>query len=144
MNKIINWTRLSVLTAATALTLALSATAHAQNEGTAKGGAQKLMMGRPLKQEADFAKVKNGDIVTSTCPMCKTTSYKRIDTAKGGAALHESGKAQCPGCDSMAADGQVKHACKKCGADMICCVIPGHDADGHKHDGHKKDDHKQE
>ena len=132
MKKMINWTRLTILASVASVVLGMAGAAYAQNEGTAKGGGQKLMQAKPLKR--DSSAVKSGDIVISTCPMCKTTSYKRIDTAKGGGgALSETGKGACPACEGKASGtGEMKHVCKMCGAEMICCVIPAKDTEGHK------------
>lgn len=136
MKKMIHWTRFAILTSVTALLLGMGGAAYAQNEGSAKGGGQKLMQAKILKTSKDHAGLKNGDIVVSTCAHCKTTSYKRIDTAKGGAsALNESGKGGCPACGAKASSsGEMKHTCKMCKAETVCCVIPAKDDGDHKHE----------
>jgi ribosomal protein L37AE/L43A len=111
---------------------------NAAEGNSSKGGAQLLMQSRTLKTPEDFKKVKSGDIVVSTCPMCKTTTYRRIDSAKGGAGeLGQTGHgSSCPACGAMADDDSktVKHACKTCGAEMVCAVIPGDSV--HQHGDH--------
>ena len=127
--------------------LAIAPRLMAEDAPIGKGGAQLLMQARPVKSADDGMKTKDGDIAVSTCPMCKTTSYKRIDSAKGGAGqLGQTGKgSSCPACGAMIDNDSkvMKHACKKCGAEMICVVIPAEDHHGiHAQKSNKDNDNK--
>jgi predicted RNA-binding Zn-ribbon protein involved in translation (DUF1610 family) len=126
------------------LALTVMPKVSAEDAPIGKGGAQLLMHARPLTHGASM-KVENGDIAVSTCPMCKTTSYRRIDSAKGGAGqLGQTGKgSSCPACGAIMADSDseaMKHACPKCGADMICSVIPSENHRGKHSDAHESED----
>lgn len=114
--------------------MAVSGSVQVSAQETAKGGGQKLMQAKPLTSQKEMSAARTGDLALSTCPKCKMTHYKRVETAKGGAAQLQTGKAQsCPACDGKVSDnGTAKHTCKMCGGEMICCVIPAETAAGQK------------
>ena len=128
------------------LTALITSTSVAYGQDTAKGGAQKLMQARALKSGADVQKLKAGDLVVETCPKCMMTSYKRLDGSAKGGGLATMQDSKCPACGVDMKSDNAKHMCKMCGAEMICCVIPGsvssgtgstssdhdHDDDAHK------------
>ena len=83
--------------------LGLAATlTWAQEKGTAKGGAMKLM--EPLKSQKELANVKPGDTVAVACPHCKAVWVSTVEK-KGAEQLvtFEEEKVKCPKCGSTEA-----------------------------------------
>ena len=76
--------------------------AWAQEKGTAKGGAMKLM--EPLKSKKELANVKAGDTVAVACPHCKAVWVSTVEK-KGAEQLvtFEGDKVKCPKCGSTEA-----------------------------------------
>lgn len=106
---------------------------HAQEKGSAKGGAGQLMS-KPIRTAADLATVQPGDMMVMSCPKCKNVTVRYVEPtfkamdAKDKAAIRHA----CPGCDTtVAMEGHgkakrevLKHVCQKCGSsDAFCCVV---------------------
>lgn len=74
----------------------------AQEKGTARGGATKLM--EPLKSKKDLANVKPGDTVAVACPHCKAVWVSTVEK-KGAEHLvtFEGDKVKCPKCGTTEA-----------------------------------------
>lgn len=99
--------------------------AFSQEQGTAKGGGQKLIQAKPLNSASDAQKLKDGDAVVSACSKCKMMNYTRVDrTAKGGNLGQSRNSGTCPACDVKLSGDSTKHICKMCGEEMMCSVIP--------------------
>lgn len=90
------------LVLAIALLSLFAVPAWAQEKGTAKGGATKLM--EPLKSKKDLASVKAGDTVAVACPHCKAVWVSTVEK-KGAEQLvtFEGDKVKCPKCGSTEA-----------------------------------------
>ena len=98
-----------------------------------KGG-QMVMQLAALKTVADIQKVGEGDTVIMSCPKCKSSWIKEVQsTGKGGRtnAVNVE-RHECPGCEvQITTEGVgkvskrvVKHVCKQCGSkDAFCCVL---------------------
>ena len=111
-------------------------------DGTAKGGASKLM---PVKTVGDIQGLKPGDVVVMACPMCKTVMRTRMEYPPKGAKGVETTVAihGCPGCGAKwetvghgrAKTEVVTHICSHCGSKEAFCSME------HKRD-HAKEDKK--
>jgi len=98
-------------------------------EGTAKGGATKLMS---LKTVGDIESLKTGDVVIMACAKCETVTETRIAHPPKGAGATETKVAvhKCPGCGTKwEVDGHGKaktekatHVCSHCGTKGVCAV----------------------
>ena len=92
-------------------------------DGTAKGGASKLM---PVKTVGDIQGLKPGDVVVMACPKCKTVMETRIaHPPKGAGAVETKVPVHgCPGCGAKwetvghgkAKTEVVTHVCSHCGS----------------------------
>lgn len=101
-----------------------------QEQGTAKGGGQKLIQAKPLNSASDAQKLKDGDAVVSACSKCKMMNYTRVDrTAKGGNLGQTRNSGTCPACDVKLSGDSTKHICKMCGEEMMCSVIPAENSE---------------
>lgn len=100
-------------------------------DGTAKGGATKLMS---LKTVSDVEALKTGDVVVMACAKCDTVTETRIEhPSKGAAGAVETKVAvhACPGCgNKWQVDGHGKaktekatHVCSHCGAKGAVCAV---------------------
>ena len=117
-------TTLSTIVMAAGL-LFFNTQALSQEQGTAKGGGQKLIQAKPLNSASDAQKLKDGDAVVSACSKCKMMNYTRVErTAKGGNLGQSRKSATCPACDVKLTGDSTKHICKMCGQEMMCSVIP--------------------
>jgi hypothetical protein len=104
-------------------------------EGTAKGGAAKLIQLSPIKTVADAQAAEPGDTVVMSCPKCKNSWAVIVpEPFKSGAAAEAKGvvRHECPGCTAKivtAGHGKTKtqklvHVCKNCGSDNgFCCMM---------------------
>jgi hypothetical protein len=104
-------------------------------EGTAKGGAAKLIQLKPIKTVADAQAVEPGDTVVMSCPKCKDSWMTVVPTpAKTGAVpdTKQVMRHECPGCEhkyvteghGKAKTDKLVHVCKNCGSeDAFCCVM---------------------
>ncbi len=104
-------------------------------DGTAKGGATKLIQLKPIKTVADAEAVEPGDTVVMSCPKCKDSWMTVVPTpAKTGAVPDAKSvmRHECPGCEhkfvteghGKAKTDKIVHVCKKCGSeDAFCCVM---------------------
>jgi hypothetical protein len=104
---------------------------NAQEQGSAKGGAQLLM--KPMTV-GDVNRLEPGDMVAMSCPKCKTVTVTYIDKTTKGAIKEEKAtqKHLCAGCETIIktegrgkqAKDVVVHVCKTCGSeDAFCCVM---------------------
>jgi DNA-directed RNA polymerase subunit M/transcription elongation factor TFIIS len=104
----------------------------AQEAGSARGGAQKLLPA--IKTPQDAQAVQPGDTIVMACPKCKTISYTYVEkTTRGATPETKTGaKHLCPGCETTLttkgrgkqAVEQIVHVCKKCGSkNAFCCVM---------------------
>jgi len=104
-------------------------------EGTAKGGATKLIQLKPIKTAQDLQKVEAGDTIVMSCPKCKE-SYAQVVEKSFKAVTGDQVKTVpihlCDGCNTKivrkghgkAAEDVVVHTCKACGSeDVSCCVM---------------------
>ena len=100
-------------------------------DGTAKGGATKLMS---LKTVSDIEGIKPGDVVVMACAKCETVTETRIEhPSKGASGAVETKVAahKCPGCGvKWEVDGHGKaktekatHVCSHCGAKGAVCAV---------------------
>jgi ribosomal protein S27E len=117
---------------AVAAVIVMPVNSFAQQNGSAKGGAQKLM--QPVTTMADLSAIQPGDMMVMSCPKCKnvTVSYveptfKATETKDKVTTRHT-----CPSCNNTttveghgkAKRDVVKHVCQTCGsADAFCCVL---------------------
>jgi hypothetical protein len=104
----------------------------AQEMGSAKGGAQKLMK---IQTVEDIQQIDVGDTIVMSCPKCKDT-YTQV-TEKTFKAVHPEelrtvGTHLCSSCDTKLvtkgvgkqAKDVVVHTCKMCGSkDVSCCLM---------------------
>ena len=125
MNKKMNVSAIIPTIVMTAGLFFFNTQAFSQEQGTAKGGGQKLIQAKPLNSASDAEKLKNGDAVVSACSKCKMMNYTRVDrTAKGGNLGQTRNSATCPACDVKLSGDSTKHICKMCGEEMMCSVVP--------------------
>jgi predicted RNA-binding Zn-ribbon protein involved in translation (DUF1610 family) len=99
-------------------------------DGTAKGGATKLMN---IQTVGDIEKLKPGDTVVMACPKCQTVMETRVDSSTKGAGRVESKVAVhgCPGCGAKwettgvgkAKTDKVTHVCSHCGSEGAVCAV---------------------
>lgn len=138
--------RASVLAVALATAPGFAPALPAQETGSARGGAAKLMPKtwnwwetkgsvqlRPITSAEDVAALKDGDLVAMACPKCKTITMAYAHTEKGHIQTTTTGQLHlCPGCDSrLVTEGyghqaktRLVHTCKACGStDVFCCVM---------------------
>lgn len=118
---------LAIATLAAALFTNINALAA---DGTAKGGATKLMS---LKTVGDIESLKAGDFVIMACAKCDTVTETRIAYPPKGAGATETKVAvhTCPGCSAKwEVDGHGKaktekltHVCSHCGAKGAVCAV---------------------
>jgi hypothetical protein len=119
------------ISAAVALLASAALPVHAQEKGSAKGGATLLL--KPIKATGDIEALKPGDAVVMSCPKCKTITVTYVETTKGH-VKEEKAKLEhlCPGCQTKietkgvgkGASTEVTHVCNKCGShDVMCCVL---------------------
>ena len=104
----------------------------AQEMGSAKGGAQKLMKVQTIE---DLQKVDVGDTIVMTCPKCKDT-YTQVSEKTFKAVHPEELKNVtihlCSSCETKLvtkgvgkqAKDVLVHTCKTCGSeDVSCCLM---------------------
>jgi hypothetical protein len=99
-------------------------------DGTAKGGATKLMN---IQTVGDIEKLKPGDSVVMACPKCQTVMETRVDSSPKGAGRVEGKVAVhgCPGCGAKwettgvgkAKTDKVTHVCSHCGSEGAVCAV---------------------
>jgi len=103
-------------------------------DGTARGGAAKLIQLKPIQTAEDAQAVEAGDTVVMSCPKCRN-SWMTIapEPYKTGATAPEKKvlRHECPGCSAkIVTEGHGKakttkmvHVCKNCGSeDAYCCT----------------------
>lgn len=135
--------RIAGITLAVAILALASGNLNAQEKGSAKGGATKLMELNKVKTVGDIEALKVGDTFAMACAKCETILVKEVvSTAKGAEVLAANGqptkiigKHLCPGCGSnieivghgKAKESKITHTCEKCGSDSaFCCATkPG-------------------
>lgn len=123
----------SALVVGLAAFLAPSSSAYAA-DGTAKGGAAKLIPLKPIQTVEDAQAVEPGDTVVMSCPKCRN-SWMTVAPGplKAGAAAPEMKvlRHECPGCSAKivteghgkAKTTKVVHVCNNCGSeDAYCCT----------------------
>ena len=99
-------------------------------DGTAKGGASKLMT---VKTVGDIETLKPGDVMVMACAKCETVIETRIEHPPKGAGGKETKVAVhgCPGCGAKwEAEGhgkakteKVTHICSHCGSKGAVCAV---------------------
>lgn len=95
------------LVLAIALLELVATPAWAQETGSAKGGAMKLL--EPAKSKQELAKAKPGDTVAVACPHCEAVWVSTVPQ-KGAEQL-------------VTFQGEDKVKCPKCGiSEAFCCV----------------------
>lgn len=104
-------------------------------DGSAKGGAAKLIQLKPIQTVADAEAVAPGDMVVMSCPKCKNSWATIVQPpAKQGATAETKTvvRHECPGCEhkfvteghGKAKTDKLVHVCKNCGSeDAFCCVM---------------------
>ena len=113
------------------LALAAPLASHAQDKGSAKGGAGLLL--KPIKTTQDIEALQPGDAVVMSCPKCKTMTVHYVEATRGQIKDDKVKQEHlCPGCETKietkgtgkAAKNAVTHVCKKCGSeDVMCCIL---------------------
>jgi len=117
---------------AVAAVIVMPVNSSAQEKGSAKGGAQKLM--KPVSTLEDLSAIQPGDMMVMSCPKCKNVSVSYVERTFKPVATTDKVKTQhtCPGCNNtITVEGHgkakhdvVKHVCQKCGShDAFCCVL---------------------
>ena len=119
--------RLAIATLAAAFFTTINGVAA---DGTAKGGATKLMS---IKTVGDIETLKPGDVMVMACPKCETIVETRIEHPPKGAGPKETKVAVhgCPGCGAKwETEGQgkaktqkVTHVCSHCGTKGAVCAV---------------------
>jgi len=110
----------------------MPANSSAQEKGSAKGGAQKLM--KPVTSLEDLSAIRPGDMMVMSCPKCKNVSVSYVERTFKPVATTDKVKTQhtCPSCNNtITVEGHgkakhdvVKHVCQTCGSqDAFCCVL---------------------
>lgn len=103
-------------------------------EGTAKGGATKLIQLKPIKTAEDAQAVEAGDTMVMSCPKCKDSWITVVGVPAKGSVIETKQvlRHECPGCSARivteghgkAKTTKVIHVCKNCGSeDAFCCVM---------------------
>ena len=104
-------------------------------EGTAKGGASKLIQLKSIKTVEALQAVEVGDTIVMSCPKCKESYGTVVEKSFKGVNQDELKKTTihlCSACDTKivtkgqgkAAKDVVVHTCKTCGSeDVSCCVM---------------------
>lgn len=104
-------------------------------DGSAKGGASKLMQLKSIKTVEDLQKVEAGDTIVMSCPKCKESYAQVVEKSFKGSKGDESKTVTvhlCDGCSTKivrkghgkAAEDVLVHTCKACGSeDVSCCVM---------------------
>ena len=118
---------LAIATLAAALFTSINGVAA---DGTAKGGASKLMN---IKTVGDIEALKPGDVMVMACAKCETMIETRIEHPPKGAGAKETKVAVhgCPGCGAKwetvgqgkAATEKVTHVCSHCGSTGAMCAV---------------------
>jgi len=104
----------------------------AQDQGSAKGGAQKLM--RPVRTLQDLEDLKPGDMMVMSCPKCKDVTVTYVEPTFKAMEPKEkvTTRHTCPSCSTTstvvghgkAKKDVLKHVCGTCGSkDAFCCVM---------------------
>jgi hypothetical protein len=104
-------------------------------DGSAKGGAGKLIQLKRIQTGEDLQKVEAGDTIVMSCPKCKE-SYAQVTEQSFKAVTGDQLKTVkihlCDGCETKIvtkghgkmAKNVVVHTCKACGSkDVSCCVM---------------------
>ena len=129
-NKSNRWL-LSVALAVAAL-IVMPANSTAQEKGSARGGAQKLM--KPVTTLEDLSAIQPGDMMVMSCPKCKDMTVSYVERTFKPMATNAKLKTEhtCPSCNNtITVEGHgkakkdvVKHVCQRCGShDAFCCVL---------------------
>jgi len=104
-------------------------------DGTAKGGAGKLIQLKPIKTVEALQSIDAGDTIVMSCPKCKDTYATVMEKSFKGVNQDELKKTTihlCAACDTKivtkghgkSAKDVVVHTCKTCGStDVSCCVM---------------------
>lgn len=104
-------------------------------DGTAKGGAAKLIQLKPIQTVEDAQAVEPGDAIVMSCPKCRESWMTVVPTPAKTGALPDTKSVmrhECPGCEhkfvteghGKAKTDKIVHVCKKCGSeDAFCCVM---------------------
>jgi len=117
---------------AVAAVIVMPVNSSAQEKGSAKGGAQKLM--KPVTSLEDLSAIQPGDMMVMSCPKCKNVTVSYVERTFKPVATTDKVKTQhtCPGCNNTttveghgkAKHDVVKHVCQTCGSqDAFCCVL---------------------
>jgi hypothetical protein len=108
-------------------------TIQAQSKGD---GAGKLVWSKPIATAADIQSLEAGDIVSMSCPKCKTSQAVVVEKSFK-ATVPDATKTVtthlCPGCTTKIVpqggkqEAKIVHVCNACGSENIsCCAIkPG-------------------
>jgi hypothetical protein len=105
------------------------------DDGTAKGGASRLIQLKPIKTVGDLQEINAGDTIVMSCPKCKESYAQVVEKSFKGSTGDQLKQVQihlCDGCvtkivtkgHGKAAKQVVVHTCKTCGSkDVNCCVM---------------------
>ena len=96
-------------------------------------GAEKLIQLKPVKTLQDAQALEPGDMVTMSCPKCKSTTVTYVTADRGQVKTSATGVVHlCSGCETKVVSkghGRNKedvlvHTCKACGSkDAFCCAM---------------------
>lgn len=128
INRINTLARLCGMTLAVALFAGIAGMANAQEKGSAKGGATKLM---EVTGRAATAKADPSNYTPMSCPKCKNDFVRRVDWTARGASKPVVAVVRhlCGGCENdlvVSGHGKAKitttvHTCNSCGAENLAC-----------------------